>query len=143
MSFAAKQKLTPKCNPTNRITCIVFLRHGQREDYVALGEGWGSEWVSRVARPWDPALADCGRQQGEAAVKRIREELFALALPKPSQIYTSPLSRCIETGDLVAREFGIDSLLVEEGLNEAICEAMMRQWAVPGANANWGGPTLA
>merc|ERR1712232_716583 len=37
-------------------------------------------------------------------------------------------------------EFGVEKLLVEEGLVETFCEAWYRQWAVPGATSKWGGP---
>jgi len=51
--------------------------------------------------------------------------------------------RCVETGQIVAQELGIQNLLVEEGLMEAVCEAWMRQWCVPGAEGRWGGPESA
>ena len=31
----------------------------------------------------------------------------------PTQIFTSPLVRCVETADFVAKEFGVSSLQVE------------------------------
>lgn len=121
-------------------TCVVLLRHGQREDYVAYEEGQGAEWVASSPRPWDPCLAAEGFAQAELAAERLRVELRGLGLPPPSCIYSSPLVRCVETAGVVANHFGIPSILVEEGLVETICEAWFRQWAVPGANTKWGGP---
>jgi len=58
----------------------------------------------------------------------------------PTHVFTSPLMRCVETGDIIAREFGVEHLLIEEGLMEACCEAWMRQWATSDADTSWGGP---
>lgn len=117
----------------------VLLRHGQREDYVALGEGWGEAWVEAAPRPWDPALAECGKRQALAAAQRLRKELEKAGLPLPTAIYCSPLIRCVETAHIAAAEFGVEELFVEQGLAESICESWMRQFAVPGASSEWGG----
>ena len=34
----------------------------------------------------------------------------------PTQIFCSPLVRCVETADFVAKEFGVNSLYVEAGV---------------------------
>lgn len=121
-------------------TCVVLLRHGQREDYVAHVRGQGADWVATSPRPWDPHLAPEGFTQATSAAERMRTELRKLDLPTPSRIYTSPLVRCVETAGVVANHFGVSSLLVEDGLVETIGEGWFRQWAVPGANSTWGGP---
>ncbi|CAE7554074.1 unnamed protein product [Symbiodinium natans] len=124
----------------SRASCVVLLRHGEREDYMAEKAGRGAEWIAAAARPWDPPLAANGRQQAEAAAARLRKVLESAGLPMPTQIFCSPLVRCVETADFVAKEFGVNSLYVENGLAESVYEAWMRQWAVPGANSKWGGP---
>jgi len=121
------------------LSVAILLRHGQREDYIALEEGCGEAWVEAAPRPWDPRLAECGRRQAAAAAKRIRAELIKAGLPQPSGIYCSPLFRCVETADIVAGEFDVEEVFVEQGLVESVCEPWMRQFAVPGANAEWGG----
>jgi len=123
-----------------KTTCVVLLRHGQREDYVALEKGDGEEWVLRSERPWDPSLAAAGHKQVQAAAVRLRKLLEAEGLPEPTRIYSSPLARCIQSGQIMADEFSVSSVLVEEGLSEAACEAWFRQWAVANANGCWGGP---
>ncbi|CAK8994083.1 unnamed protein product [Durusdinium trenchii] len=123
-----------------RPSTLVLLRHGEREDYMAEKAGRGAAWISASARPWDPPLAPNGRQQAQSAATRLRQVLTAAQLPPPSRIFTSPLVRAVETADWVAEEFGVDSLFVEEGLTESAYEQWMRQWAVPGANSDWGGP---
>uniref|UniRef100_A0A7S1S8C2 Uncharacterized protein n=1 Tax=Alexandrium catenella TaxID=2925 RepID=A0A7S1S8C2_ALECA len=141
--IASAPSSRPAWKRTSRATVVVLLRHGQREDYVALGEKRGQDWVAQTPRPWDPMLAESGRKQAQAAGKRIREVLEDNGLPAPSRIFTSPYVRCVETGQIVAQEFGIANMLVEDGLMEAVCEAWMRQWAVPGAEGRWGGPEHA
>jgi len=136
----APQKPSPS---KPEFTCIILLRHGQREDYLARGEGYGAEWVMTAKEPWDPSLACVGRDQALAASRRLRSVLLVQGLPAPSLVFTSPFRRCIETGAILAQDFGTGLMLVEEGLSEAICEAWMRQWAVPGADATWGGPREA
>jgi len=107
---------------------------------MAAKNGRGEEWVLSSARPWDPSLADNGKEQARAAAKRLRGVLTSAGLRPVCRIYTSPLWRCVETADLLAEEFDVKSLLVEEGLVETLCEGWMRQWAVPGADSKWGGP---
>ncbi|CAE7695642.1 FKBP62, partial [Symbiodinium sp. CCMP2456] len=124
----------------SRASCIVLLRHGEREDYMAEKAGKGADWIATATRPWDPPLAANGRLQAAAAATRLRQVLQGAGIPMPTQIFTSPLVRCVETADFVAKEFGVSSLQVENGLAESIYEAWMRQWAVPGANSKWGGP---
>lgn len=127
---------------TEKRTCVVLLRHGDREDYRAsqAGEGKGREWVSNATRPWDPKLAPNGQQQSNAAAKQLKDVLGTAGIRQPTKIFTSPLVRCVETANVVAHEFGIESLHVEEGLFEAVCEMWMRQWALPNSDSTWGGP---
>lgn len=122
------------------LSCVVLLRHGEREDYMAYKAGKGADWISRASRPWDPPLAENGQKQAKAAAQRLRQILSDAGLVMPTRIFTSPLVRCVETANAVAEEFELSSLSVEEGLTETICEAWMRQWAVPGADSKWGGP---
>eukprot|EP00930_Biecheleria_cincta_P042265 TRINITY_DN29075_c0_g1_i1.p1 TRINITY_DN29075_c0_g1~~TRINITY_DN29075_c0_g1_i1.p1 ORF type:complete len:365 (-),score=50.16 TRINITY_DN29075_c0_g1_i1:616-1662(-) len=126
--------------PSNGKTCVVVLRHGEREDYMAQKAGRGLEWVSKATRPWDPQLAPNGQDQAKAAAKRLKDELAIAGIRQPIKIFTSPLVRCVETANIVADEFSIESLHVEEGLVEAVCEMWMRQWALPGSDSTWGGP---
>merc|ERR1712093_443438 len=49
--------------------CVVFLRHGEREDNVAKDLGNGAAWVSKAQRPWDPRMTENGRRQTRAAVR--------------------------------------------------------------------------
>ncbi|CAJ1444985.1 unnamed protein product, partial [Effrenium voratum] len=123
---------------------VVLLRHGEREDYMAekVG-GQGAEWIRGSPRPWDPKLAPHGRRQALAAAQRLRQVLDFFGLPPASRIFTSPLVRCVETADFVAQQFEVPSLCVEDDLAESINECWMRQWAVPGANSDWGGPPSA
>merc|ERR1712232_633434 len=96
--------------------------------------------IHGAERPWDPPLADNGRDQARAAAKRLSEFLLSVGIPAPTRIFTSPLVRCVQTANFVAEEFAVESLLVEGGLVETICEAWMRQWALPDADSTWGGP---
>ncbi len=121
-------------------TVVILLRHGERQDYVALREDRGAEWVAGCKRPWDPPLAEEGHTQAARAARRLRYELSSRRLPEPTYVFSSPLLRCVQTASRVARHFGAGQVRIEEGLVETVCEPWMRQWAVPDADANWGGP---
>eukprot|EP00913_Durusdinium_trenchii_P011186 g10507.t1 len=94
-----------------RPSTLVLLRHGEREDYMAEKAGRGAAWISASARPWDPPLAPNGRQQAQSAATRLRQA-------------DRPGERPMRMGSLT----------------ESAYEQWMRQWAVPGANSDWGGP---
>eukprot|EP00928_Gymnodinium_smaydae_P021717 TRINITY_DN18505_c0_g1_i1.p1 TRINITY_DN18505_c0_g1~~TRINITY_DN18505_c0_g1_i1.p1 ORF type:complete len:278 (+),score=37.22 TRINITY_DN18505_c0_g1_i1:45-836(+) len=133
----------PPQQTSEKRTCVILIRHGQREDFAASSEGRGAEWVAHAKRPWDPHLAETGEEQARAAASRLMLELCSLGLSAPAHVFTSPMACCVDTASIVAREFGVESLLVEEGLMETVCEAWMRRWAVPGADSKWGGPAGA
>lgn len=117
----------------------VLLRHGQREDYIALGQGRGEEWIANAPRPWDPSLADSGVKQAALARERIEQELKDAGLPMPTAVYSSPLIRCVETSNIVASGFGVDDVRVEAGLMEVLSERWYRSFSVPGSNSKFGG----
>eukprot|EP00756_Hemistasia_phaeocysticola_P052255 Hpha_TRINITY_DN27467_c0_g1::TRINITY_DN27467_c0_g1_i1::g.193794::m.193794 len=119
---------------------MIFLRHGQREDYEAEDKlGWITG--PGAARPWDPALSQTGVEQTLKAARRLRPEALArLGIAPITRIFVSPFLRCVQCGEVAAKQLGIKELLVEEGLSETMVESWFRQWAVPGADTTWDGP---
>ena len=74
---------------------VVVLRHSERQDSV------DPAWVARADRPWDPPLTTRGRLQAEIAGTAIVEECIRKGLSPPSELYSSPLTRCVETSRYV------------------------------------------
>jgi broad specificity phosphatase PhoE len=71
---------------------IYFTRHGETEDNV----------ISRLStKPPGPSLTALGRNQ---AVE-LRKEIIDL---KISKIYSSPLTRAIETADIINKDLGVE-----------------------------------
>ena len=74
---------------------VHMIRHGRPQS------GWGDEHADP-----DPGLDDTGREQAEAACAAL------LALPEPpTLILTSPLRRCRETAEPLARALGIEPIV--------------------------------
>lgn len=74
---------------------VYMIRHGRPKS------GWGDEGADP-----DPGLDDVGRAQAEAACAAL------LALPeRPSLILTSPLRRCRETAEPLARALGLEPIV--------------------------------
>mmetsp|Transcript_4994 Transcript_4994/g.8669 ORF Transcript_4994/g.8669 Transcript_4994/m.8669 type:complete len:266 (-) Transcript_4994:909-1706(-) len=114
---------------------VIIVRHGERQDYV------DATWVKRADRPWDPPLTPQGKMQAKAAGKRIRDEITRdHGVPKPTRVYCSPFTRCVETAAEIANELGVVELRVEYGLAEDLCENFFRSWCLPESNGSWGGP---
>ena len=74
---------------------VHMIRHGKPKS------GWGDEHADP-----DPGLDQTGREQAEAACALL------LALPEPpTLILTSPLRRCRETAEPLARALGIEAIV--------------------------------
>jgi phosphoserine phosphatase len=84
-----------------RMTTILLVRHGHVE-------GIDPE---RFRGRENVALTDLGRQQARAAAA------FIAARYKPVIVYTSPLQRCVETGEAIASACQIPAHLLD-GLND-------------------------
>jgi broad specificity phosphatase PhoE len=76
---------------------VILVRHGRTES------GPRPRFRGRL----DLALSPPGLEQARAAGKRIR------AAWQPSAVYTSPLRRCLETGQIIAQSFGLDARPVD------------------------------
>eukprot|EP00959_Pyramimonas_sp_CCMP1952_P473723 9502215-Pyramimonas_sp.AAC.2 len=114
---------------------VSLVRHGEREDYV------DPTWTQRAERPWDPPLTKLGKLQAGAAGRRLRDEIARdHGVPTATRVYSSPFTRCVETAAEIARELGVSSIQVEDGLAEEFCEKFYRSWCLPGSNGSWGGP---
>jgi len=80
------------------MTIIVLLRHGE------------NDWVKKQRLAgWLPGvhLNENGHQQAQAAAKRLK------ALPVKA-LYSSPVTRCLETAGYVAQTFGLEINQLEE-----------------------------
>lgn len=80
------------------MTIIVLLRHGE------------NDWVKKQRLAgWLPGvhLNENGHQQAQAAAKRLE------ALPVKA-LYSSPVTRCLETAGYVAQTFGLEINQLEE-----------------------------
>ena len=90
--------------PPPEATDVLLVRHGESGSMV------GGESLALTDGQGDPPLAPGGRAEAESVGARLaREEISA--------IYTSPLRRCVETAEPLARSLGI-SPKVERDLRE-------------------------
>jgi len=117
------------------VMALVLIRHGERQDYV------DTSWIVSASRPWDPPLTEHGKQQAKAAGESLKGLLHRNSLPPVTKMFTSPLTRCVETALGVADTCGYSgSIGVEPSLMEIVNRHWYHSWGVPGANAEWGGP---
>jgi broad specificity phosphatase PhoE len=116
---------------------VIVLRHGEREDAE------NEKWVATAERPWDPALTEHGKEQSRKAGRAIAALCKQLGLSPPSAIYSSPLTRCVQTSRHAARALGIGTVKtrIEPSLWETLSKDWWLSWAVPGATGKWGGPS--
>mmetsp|Transcript_7096 Transcript_7096/g.14338 ORF Transcript_7096/g.14338 Transcript_7096/m.14338 type:complete len:314 (-) Transcript_7096:154-1095(-) len=117
---------------------LIIMRHAERRDYV------DKLWLRKEiqgGRPWDAPLTDKGKVMAVNAGNAIRSFLDTHGLPPVTRALTSPLVRCVETCALAANAAGYHGkMAVEPALAEYVCDEWYYSWAIPGANANWGGP---
>jgi broad specificity phosphatase PhoE len=75
------------------MTTIILTRHGH------------VDWISpeRFRGRADLALTDLGVRQAEATSRRIA------ATWRIAAVYTSPMSRCVRTGQIIAQPFGLEA----------------------------------
>ena len=140
---------------------VIITRHAERLDYVE--RDTGGNWQETAAEPWNTPITANGMLQAEALGRAIARVSAEHGLPPITRVMSSPFLRCLQTGagaltglnaalkgpaasptspssssSVAARtnpSIGIEPLLVE-----TLCEDWYRSWAVPGANAVWGGP---
>jgi probable phosphoglycerate mutase len=88
----------------DRIVPMLLLRHGQ------------SEW--NAIRRWqglaDSHLTELGREQAASSAGALESTGHRFAA-----VWTSPLRRAAETGEIIARRLGIGSMATDERLREA------------------------
>lgn len=80
------------------MTIIILLRHGEN-DWVKKHRLAG--WIPNVH------LNKKGRKQAEAAAKRLAPLTIDV-------LYSSPVTRCLETAEYVAKEKGLDIVLLDD-----------------------------
>jgi len=118
---------------------VCIARHGEREDYVDKG------WVSRAPDPHDPPLTSHGKKQAAALGRRLSassalDQPGGMGSPAVTRVFTSPLTRCVQTAHEVCQALGPDvKLHVEPGLMEWSCDAWYASWAIAGTDGTWGG----
>eukprot|EP00937_MAST-01D_sp_MAST-1D-sp2_P000433 g433.t1 len=128
---------------------VIITRHAERVDYVERDAG--GNWQATAAEPWNTPITANGMLQAEALGRAIARESTRLGLPPVTRVMSSPFLRCLQTGagalcglgvgggdddaQAAGPKIGVEPLLVE-----TMSEDWMRSWAVPGANAIWGGP---
>lgn len=80
------------------MTRIIIVRHGN------------VDWIEppRFRGRADLPLSALGRRQIAAAAERIR------ATAKPSVIYSSPMSRCVDTGKAIGALLGLEPQIVDD-----------------------------
>jgi broad specificity phosphatase PhoE len=83
------------------MTCIVLVRHGQTE--------WNR--VERFRGRADVPLNETGLVQAEATGRRVAAEW------RPTAVYSSPLSRAVETAEAIAKHFDLP-VQIHAGLSD-------------------------
>jgi hypothetical protein len=78
---------------------VILMRHGDRLD------NFEPLWTSTAARPWDPPLAQDGKDRAFRTGQRIRSQL---GVPI-HRVFVSPFLRCIQTAsEVVAALSAVD-----------------------------------
>jgi len=103
---------------------LIIVRHGERQDYA--DPTWVAHQKQTDGRPWDPPLTARGKRQAVAAGQRLLQECAQLGVPQPSQVYSSPFTRCVETAVEIATATGLPTVNVEPSLSEDLGE----KWCV-------------
>ncbi|OCG73106.1 histidine phosphatase family protein [Microbacterium sediminis] len=85
------------------MTLITLVRHGQTD--------WNLE--GRIQGSTDVPLNDTGRRQAREAAERLRDDDYSLAV-------TSPLSRAVETAEIIAGALGLGAPERIAGLAERV-----------------------
>ncbi len=83
------------------MTKIYYVRHGQNEDNAA----------GLLNGHRDLPLTDLGREQAMVAAGLLKGK-------KIDVVYASPLSRAMETAEVIVRELGLDEAILDDDLME-------------------------
>jgi len=68
--------------------------------------------------------------------------LIENGLPPVSRALSSPFVRCVDTCSRAAIASGYPGkLCIEPAIAETVCDEWYYSWAIPGADANWAGPS--
>ena len=124
---------------------VVIVRHAERVDYCARGDGRGKEWISSTERPWDTPITRKGVLQARAMGRAVKRHLGRLQLPGVSRVFCSPLLRCMQTATAAALELGKSGVegappvVIEATLVEALCQSWYLSWCCDGSDSTWGG----
>ena len=120
------------------MSVVVVARHGERTDYVHRDQGlnWVQEQRRSLGQPWNPPLTPHGKQQATRLGLHLAKELDRLSLPPVSQVYASPLLRCLQTAACTGL---VEKIGIEPGLMESINGPWYRSWALEESDGTWGG----
>ena len=89
------------------------VRHGERIDHV------DSHWAQTSDRPQDPPLTNEGKKMAVRLGQYLTTEHPTPIDPKDCVIYTSPLTRCVESAHHLAEGLGYPvPIILEESLVE-------------------------
>jgi broad specificity phosphatase PhoE len=96
---------------------IIFVRHGEATHNIAVNERYDTANI---------VLTDKGREQATKTGEYLNK-----VFGKFDEIYTSPLTRCVQTSDLIAKEINYDSskTIVDGLLTEVGAEAKTNGWS--------------
>mmetsp|Transcript_6248 Transcript_6248/g.9893 ORF Transcript_6248/g.9893 Transcript_6248/m.9893 type:complete len:265 (+) Transcript_6248:613-1407(+) len=98
---------------------LIIVRHAERLDYMQ------RDWVQVNPKPFDTPITKHGHRQAHAAGAKIRELVDKHQLPPVKRVYTSPLTRCVETSIGLGKGLGSD---ISIALDTCLVEAMVPEW---------------
>ena len=95
---------------TNTVEQTIYLaRHGTRVDHV------NPEWRDTAARPFDPPLAEQGRDEAHRLAQRLADELGQTH--RVACVYASPFLRTVQTAHPIAEALDVP-LRLDTGAGE-------------------------
>ncbi len=95
---------------TNAIEQTIYLaRHGTRIDHA------NPDWPRRAARPFDPPLAEQGRDEAQRLAQRLADELGSAH--RVAAVYASPFLRTVQTAHPIAEALDVP-LRLDAGAGE-------------------------
>ena len=123
MLFVQQQLSKPILSKHVASVRLFLVRHGQRIDQA--DRSWRNRSTTPTSQIYEPYLSDLGREQVLQLGHYLNHTLLFNNNNHSSScnkhhtfIFSSPFLRCLQTSDAIARATGVQSIIVEPGIQE-------------------------